>query len=221
MTIQEAIRERHSVRRFTQDPIGPQEVSTLRSLIEAANKESGLHMQLILNDPESFNTLLALYGRFANADNYIAIVGPKDMPDLEEKAGYYGQKLVLEAQMMGLRTCWAGGSFSRGKCRAELGADEKIVLVIAIGYGQNEGREHRSKPVEKVCTVPESEMPEWFRIGVEAALLAPTAINQQKFTISMDEGGNAVIKAGRGPFSKVDLGIVKYNFEAASGHKCL
>lgn len=221
MTIQEAIRERHSVRRFTEKPIGEQKVSALRGLIDEANRESGLHIQLVLNEPESFNTLFAHYGRFANAVNYIAIVGPKDMPDLEEKAGYYGQKLVLEAQMMGLRTCWAGGSFSRGKCRAEIDEGEKNVLVIAIGYGQSDGKEHRSKPVEKVCTVPESEMPEWFRIGVEAALLAPTAINQQKFTISMDEGGNAVIKAGRGPFSKVDLGIVKYNFEAASGHKCL
>ena len=221
MTIQEAIRERHSVRRFTQEPIGPWEVSELNRLIDEVNRESGLHMQLILDDPESFSTLLAHYGRFANANNYIAIVGPRDMPDLDEKAGYYGQKLVLEAQMMGLRTCWAGGSFSRGKCRAELDSGEKIVLVIAIGYGQNDGREHRSKPMEKVCTVPEDEMPVWFRKGVDAALLAPTAINQQKFTISMDAGGNAVITAGRGPFSKVDLGIVKFNFEAASGHKCL
>ena len=221
MTIQEAIRERHSVRRFTRDTIGQREVSELNRLIDEVNRESGLHMQLILDDPESFNTLLAHYGRFANADNYIAIVGPKDMPDLDEKAGYYGQKLVLEAQMMGLRTCWAGGSFSRGKCRAEVGSGEKIVLVIAIGYGQYDGRDHRSKPVEKVCKVPQDEMPAWFRKGVDAALLAPTAINQQKFTISMDAGGNAVITAGRGPFSIVDLGIVKYNFEAASGHKCL
>ena len=158
MTIQEAIRERHSVRRFTENPIGEQEVSVLRGLIDEANRESGLHIQLVLNEPESFNTLFAHYGRFANAVNYIAIVGPKDMPDLEEKAGYYGQKLVLEAQMMGLRTCWAGGSFSRGKCRAEIDEGEKNVLVIAIGYGQSDGKEHRSKPVEKVCTVPESEM---------------------------------------------------------------
>ena len=221
MTIQEAIRERHSVRRFTPEPIRPDDVTKLGRLIDETNRESGLHMQLILDDPESFNTLLARYGRFANANNYIAIVGPKNMPDLDEKAGYYGQKLVLEAQMMGLRTCWAGGSFSRGKCRAELDSGQKIVLVIAIGYGQNDGKAHRSKAIEALCTVSEDSMPLWFRKGVDAALLAPTAINQQKFTISMDSNENAVITAGRGPFSKVDLGIVKYNFEAASGHRCL
>jgi hypothetical protein len=44
-------------------------------------------------------------------------------------------------------------------------------------------------------------------------------MNQQKFTISLEDG-EAVITAGRGPMTKIDLGIVKYNFEAASGHTC-
>ena len=60
MTIQEAIRERHSVRRFTENPIGEQKVSALRGLIDEANRESGLHIQLVLNESESFNTLLPI-----------------------------------------------------------------------------------------------------------------------------------------------------------------
>ena len=63
-----------------------------------------------------------------------------------------------------------------------------------------------------------ADMPDWFKEGVEAAMKAPTAINQQKFKIALD-GDKAVITAGSGPMSKIDLGIVKYNFEAASGHK--
>jgi hypothetical protein len=54
---------------------------------------------------------------------------------------------------------------------------------------------------------------------MKAAMMAPTAMNQQKFLISLD-GEEPVITAGRGPMAKIDLGIVKYNFEAASGHKC-
>ena len=73
--------------------------------------------------------------------------------------------------------------------------------------------------VSRLCSVPEDEMPAWFKNGVLAAMMAPTAVNQQKFSISM-ENGDAVITAGRGPMTKIDLGIVKYNFEAASGHKC-
>ena len=219
MEIKEAIRARHSVRRYLETPIPEDLQKELEELILACNEESGLHLQLLCDEPECFDTLLAHYGRFRNARNYIAIVGNRDLEDLEEKGGYYGQKLVLAAQQMGLNTCWVAGSFGRSKCKAVVGPGEKIVCVISIGYGENEGKKHKSKPVVKLCAVPEEEMPLWFKNGVIAAMMAPTAINQQKFRISLDED-KAVIPAGRGPMTKIDLGIVKYNFEAASGHKC-
>ena len=175
-------------------------------------------MQLIVEDPECFDTLLAHYGMFKNVKNYIAVAGPKALPDLEEKGGYYGQKVVIAAQRVGLNTCWVAGTYKRGKCKAALEEGEKIICVIAIGYGENAGTKHRSKPLAKVCSVPYEEMPVWFKNGVKAAMMAPTAMNQQKFMISMKDG-EPVITAGAGPMTKIDLGIVKYNFEAVSGHK--
>ena len=142
------------------------------------------------------------------------------MDNLEETGGYYGQRLVLAAQMMGLNTCWMGGTFSKARCRAEIGEGEKIVCVIALGLGETQGTEHNSKPMAKLCSVPEGEMPDWFREGVEAAMQAPTAMNQQKFKIALEDG-EPVVTAGKGMMTKIDLGIVKYNFEAASGHKCI
>ena len=59
-------------------------------------------------------------------------------------------------------------------------------------------------------------MPEWFRRGVQAALLAPTAMNQQKFTFTL-QGDTVSAKAGTGFYSKVDLGIAKYHFEIGAG----
>lgn len=219
MNIQEAIKTRHSVRQFKNKPIASETVKDLNALITECNAESGLHMQLILDDPECFNTMLAHYGKFTNANNYIAIVGPKNLPNLDERSGYYGQRIVLAAQTMGLRTCWVGGTYGKGKCKADQAKGEKIVCVIAIGYGENDGVPHKSKQVTKLCTVPEDKMPSWFKAGVEAALQAPTALNQQKFSISL-VGERAVIKAGMGIMTKIDLGIVKYNFELASGRKC-
>ena len=62
-------------------------------------------------------------------------------------------------------------------------------------------------------------MPDWFRSGVEAALKAPTAMNQQKFAFGV-KGGEPVAKVkGMGPYTKVDLGIVSYHFEIGSGRK--
>lgn len=219
MEIREAIRARHSVRKYLDMPITGEMKEKLETLIRECNEESGLHIQLVLNDAECFRTLLAHYGWFENVNNYVAIVGSKELPDLEEKGGYYGQKIVLAAQQEGLNTCWVAGTYKKGKCRAEKAADEKIICVIAIGYGENQGTKHKSKPLAKLCSVKEEDMPGWFRNGVKGAMMAPTAMNQQKFTISLEDG-EAVITAGRGPLTKIDLGIVKYNFEAASGHTC-
>ena len=219
MEIREAIRARHSVRKYLDMPITGEMKEKLETLIRECNEESGLHIQLVLNDAECFRTLLAHYGWFEKVNNYVAIVGSKELPDLEEKGGYYGQKIVLAAQQEGLNTCWVAGTYKKGKCRAEKAADEKIICVIAIGYGENQGTKHKSKPLAKLCSVKEEDMPGWFRNGVKGAMMAPTAMNQQKFTISLEDG-EAVITAGRGPLTKIDLGIVKYNFEAASGHTC-
>ncbi len=218
MDIREAIKARHSVRQYKDMKIEEGVREKLEEMIRQCNDKSGLHMQLICDDPECFDTFLAHYGRFKNANHYIAIAGPKDLSDLEEKSGYYGEQLVLYAQQLGLNTCWVAGTYGKGKCKAVLSSGEKIVCVIAIGYGAVEGKKHRNRPVSRICPVPEEEMPAWFRNGVAAAMMAPTAINQQKFRITLD-GDEAVITAGKGPMTKIDLGIVKYNFEAASGHK--
>lgn len=219
MDIKEAIRERHSVRQYSADPIVGDTRTALENIIRECNEESGLHFQLITEDPECFNTLLSHYGRFSGVNNYIAVVGSKKLSNLDELAGYYGERIVLEAQMLGLNTCWVAGTYGKGKCKAAIDADEKIVCVISIGYGLNKGSVHKSKELSKLCSVSEKDMPDWFKEGVEAALQAPTAVNQQKFIIDID-GEEALIKPGFGPMTRIDLGIVRYNFEAASGHKC-
>ena len=219
MDIREAIRERHSVRQFAPDQILGDVRTTLETLIHQCNEESGLHIQLITDDPECFDTFMAHYGKFSGANNYIAMVGRKNLKNLDELCGYYGQKIVLEAQMLGLNTCWVAGTYGKGKCKADIDSGEKIVCVIAIGYGLDKGSAHKSKDLSKLCGVSEKDMPDWFKIGIEAALLAPTAINQQKFFITLD-GEDALIKPGFGPMTRIDMGIVRYNFEIASGHKC-
>ncbi|MBQ2497291.1 MAG: nitroreductase, partial [Prevotella sp.] len=98
----------------------------------------------------------------------------------------------------------------------QIGDGERLRCVISVGYGTSQGVSHKIKSVEKVSKV-DGAMPDWFRRGVEAALLAPTAINQQKFTFSLTNGNQVRAKAGWGYFSKVDLGIVKLHFEIGAG----
>lgn len=219
MDIKTLIKERHSVRQYMDKPIEAEKRTVLDELAAECNKESGLNIQVIYDDPDCFNTLLAHYGKFKNANNYIAIVGNKRIENLDEKCGYYGQKIVLKAQELGLNTCWVGGTFSKGKCHADKEAGEKIICVIALGYGENQGVKHKSKPVSKLCNVAEEDMPNWFKNGMVAVMMAPTALNQQKFYVTLN-GDDVIITAQKAVFARVDLGIVKYNFEAVTGKKC-
>lgn len=210
-----AMVERHSVRSYTTQPITDPVKSQLQTFLKQCNQESGLHMQLILDEPQAFDGLLARYGNFKNVRNYIALVGRKS-DRLGEQCGYYGEKLVLFAQTLGLRTCWVGASYRKRKAAFQLEDGEKCCLVIAIGYGAEDGVPHHSKSLESVIRIKD-EMPHWFEKGVQAALLAPTAVNQQKFLFTLVNDHTVRAGAGWGLYTEVDLGIVKYHFELAAG----
>lgn len=212
MDIQQAIIERHSVRSFTDQRIEGEIKSSLEEAIEECNRESGLNIQLCLDEPDAFGGMRAHYGKFENCKNYIALIGKAGT---DEPCGYYGEKLVLKAQQLGLNTCWVAMTYTKSKVPCILNKGEKIQLVIALGYGKTAGRSHKSKDIMQLCRV-DGEMADWFRKGMEAAMLAPTAMNQQKFIIT--QNGNTVsAKPLAAFFSKFDLGIVKYHFEIGAG----
>lgn len=216
MTMMEAMRARHSVRSYVDRPLEADAVDILEAEISICNREGNLHIQLVKDEPEAFSGFMARYGKFSGVKNYIALAGPKG-PDLEEKCGYYGERLVLLAQSLGLNSCWVAMSYDKGKAACKLGTGEKLCIVIALGYGATQGVPHKSKAAEQVMAA-KGEVPEWFRAGVEAALLAPTAMNQQKFKFALEDGAVAA-RAGMGFYSKIDLGIAKYHFEVGAGRE--
>lgn len=215
MELAQAIRARHSVRAYTETPIDPVVRDALEKEIAACNAQSGLRIQLVTDEPNAFGGLMAHYGHFSGVRNYISLIGPKG-PTLDETLGYYGERLVLLAQQLGLNTCWVALTFSRRKARCVVEKGQKLVCVIALGYGQTQGVEHKSRPLAEVCSETD-DAPAWFLRGMEAALLAPTAVNQQKFFFSLKDGCRVSARATGGAYSKVDLGIVKYHFEIGAG----
>ena len=221
MTIQEAIEARHSVRAYKDQPLGDEIIKQLEDKIEELNHEGQLHIQLVCNEPKAFQGTLAKYGKFRNANNYIVMAGKK-ADDLDERVGYYGEHLVLLAQTLGLNTCWVGLSYSKVPGTYVLGEGEKIACYIAIGYGETQGVTHKVKTVEQVSNAS-GVTPTWFKKGVEAALLAPTAVNQQKFSfeyVGMSNNRHQV-RAKKGfslvGYTQMDLGIAKYHFEIGAG----
>ena len=221
MTVQEAIVARHSVRTYKKQPLTEDVVKVLEEHIAFVNRKGRLHVQLVLNEPRAFQGTLAKYGKFRNADNYFVMAGQKS-DDLDERIGYFGEHLVLLAQTLGLNTCWVGLSYSKIPGTYLLDQGEKIACYIAIGYGETPGSGHKIKTIEQVSNVSDTT-PSWFKKGVESALLAPTAVNQQKFYFEyagMKNGHHYVL--GKKGFSligytQMDLGIAKYHFEAGAG----
>ncbi len=215
MTILEAIDVRHSVRAYQDKPISQEGRQQLDCFVEKVNQESGLHIFIRYDDPDGFDSRLAHYGSFRNVRNYIVLSGKKTA-DFDYLCGYYGEKIVLFAQQHGLNTCWAALTFNRKKVRELIPAGETLCMVIALGYGETQGAARKSKSAQDV-TETASDQP-WFGKGIDAALKAPTAVNQQKFLFGMKNGEPFIRVKGLGSYTRVDLGIVAYHFEAASGH---
>ena len=214
--IEKLIKERHSVRSYLDKKIENEKVSKLNDLINSINKKEGLNIQLIINDRDVFDKFILHYGRIKNCRNYLAMIG-KNGDLLEEKIGYNGEKIVLLAQELGLNTCWVGGTYKKNAVRAKIENDEKLVCVIAIGYGETSGKPRKSKKIDNVTK--SLNYPEWFKKGVEYALLAPTAINQQRFKFEYLGDNSVKATSGIGPMTKIDLGIVKYHIELGANRE--
>lgn len=212
MEIIELMKERHSVRQYTDKKIEKEKREVLNALIAKINQKAGLHIQIIYDEPKCFNSMMAHYGKFDGVNNYIVLVREKSKPD--EALGYYGEQIVLKAQELGLNTCWV--AMTHGKSKAQIDKGEKLVCLISLGYGKTAGAAHKSKKLSEVCNY-KKDMPEWFLSGMEAALLAPTAMNRQKFYFELLPDNSIKITCGKGLYTKLDLGIVKYHFEVVSG----
>ena len=161
------------------------------------------------------------YGQFSGVRNYFVMAGPRGS-EAEEKTGYYGEKLVLLAQTLGLNTCWVGLTYKKIPGTFTLRDGDMVHCVIAVGYGLTEGVQHPLKPASHYFE-PYGPKPEWFMAGISAAMLAPTAVNQQKFSfeyIGM-ENNRHKIRARKGfsmiGYTQMDLGIAKYHFEIGAG----
>lgn len=214
MTIKEAIKERHMVRKYTDKPIPAELVEKLNARIAKNNQIHGLSLKLVTGNSDGIGGMAKML-LTKSVHSYIVLAG-KDRADLDEKLGYCGADLCLYAQTLGLNTWWVGGMFNgKGAMKHLETKDVRINGVIAIGYGQTQGVPHKSKTAAEISQY-NGTVPQWFLDGVEALLCAPTALNKQPYMIKGD-GDRVSITAGEGHFAGIDLGIGKYHFEAGAG----
>lgn len=209
------MKSRHAVRQYTDKKIEGETLEELKKVISSAKEKSGLKFQLLLNEPNAFDCRMSRKLGFKNANNYIAIIGKKTFEN-EMNAGYFGTEIVLKAQELGLNTCFVAATFSKRKAKYTLNAGEKLICIITVGYGETQGTAHINCSIDKLCDF-RGDMPPWFMKGMEYAMLAPTALNKQKFCLILRNGNEVKLTDRGGACKGVTLGIVKYHFEKGAG----
>ncbi|MCR4823758.1 MAG: nitroreductase [Bacteroidales bacterium] len=217
MNLLEAIAHRHSVRKYTDQALPGELVSVLQERIAAVNVRGGLHIQLVLDEPKAFSSGLLRYGAFSGVKNYLVLAAGEGK---DEAVGYYGEELVLLAQTCGLNSCWVGLTYKKIPGTFILGEGEKVYCVISLGYGAGNGVQHPLREVERFYEIPAgTQAPPWFLDGIRAAVLAPTAVNQQKFRFILldDKKVRAIPGSSLAGYTGIDLGIAKYHFEIGAG----
>ncbi len=208
----EAARQRHSVRKYDDRPLSEEHAAALREAMDEVNREGRMHCVLVTGEPKAFGTLPLKAIGFSKAANYIAMIGTED-GTLNERMGYYGERLVLFAQSLGLRTCWA---LMCAKKYVQVPEGERFVVGISVGYGRDDGRQHKDKPAAEFGLTADS--PEWFRKGIECAMLAPSGVNRQPIRFVLD-GDTVSTEYKKGNMTRIDCGIAMYHFELGAGRE--
>ena len=210
MTLQEAMKARHMVRKYTDKAIPADIAAKLNERVKQDNEQYGLSIKLMINDGSAVPGVIKLI-LAKGVNKFFIMAGPKGA---DERLGYCGADLMLYAQTLGLNTWWVGGTYNR-KGAAEKSEGATPVGIIAVGYGQTQGVPHKTKTADAVSSYV-GDVPDWFKEGVDAALLAQTALAKQAFILK-GEGGTVHIDCDNGIFSGVDTGLVKYHFELGAG----
>jgi len=232
-----AIPIRRSRRRYNRIPLETPQLAELQTVCREFRPYSQARAELITKSPdEVLRGIVASYGKIKGAQALIAFIGDIDDRYVNEKIGYTGEGIILEATAMGLGTCWVGGSmfFRRGLAESIVGAGEKerVFAVTPVGHAAEVfsfaeraqtafGMLHRRKPLaEMVSGLDEKEWPNWIKAALEAARLAPSAVNRQPWrfyvepnsmTISVD---SSLVEWGIS--KRLDCGIAMLHIEVAA-----
>lgn len=226
---------RRSRRRYDSRPVEQSLVDQLIKVCREFRPFPGARAVLTDSSPEKiFKGAVGSYGSIKGAPAFISFIGAADDPGVNEKVGYTGQGIILEATALGLGTCWVGAMFRPDLAASLTGAaaGERVLAVSPVGYAagghsleerimEGFGRNHRRRPLsELVRGLEAGKWPSWVAAVLEAARLAPSAVNRQPWRFEVDEGGITVsvdsLKDSYHISRRLDCGIAMLHLETAA-----
>lgn len=231
-----AIKKRRSRRHFDLNrPIEPETLAALDALCKQFRPFPHARSRLVTESRKGiFKGIVGSYGKIKGAPAFIAFIGDMNSPFVQEEVGYTGEGIILEATALGLNTCWVAGFFRPESVASliDIGSKERILSVTPVGYARKFesleeklmtgfGRTHKRLPVAKLVSgLEKEEMPDWAKASLEAARLAPSAVNRQPWGFNVEDDGITVFVRTSGPefnvSKRLDCGIAMLHIEVAA-----
>ena len=227
---------RRSRRRFDPSrPIEPDILNNLRNFCQEFKPFPHARAELVSESADKvFKGAIGPYGRIKDAQALIAFIGDMNSPNVQEETGYTGEGIILEATSLHLATCWVGGFFRPEVITSliKTSANEKIIAVTPIGYAKETltteekimlgfGWNKQRKPLTNMVTgLRMADWPEWMKVSLEAARLAPSAVNRQPWGFHIEPETITVLVRNTGSeFSiskRLDCGIAMLHIDVAA-----
>lgn len=230
-----AIKQRRSRRQFGPRPLESKTLAQTNSICNDFQPFTGARAVFVTDKPETvFKGAIGPYGKIKNAPAFVAFIGNMENPNVQEHVGYTGEGIILEAETMNLATCWVAGFFRRKIVESliRIGNNERVMAITPIGYAAKRqsleerlmtgfGLSHKRKKLSGLVTgLDESEWPNWIKLALEAARLAPSAVNRQpwRFKVEPDSVTVSVNTIGReyGLSKRLCCGIAMLHIEVAA-----
>jgi nitroreductase len=231
-----AIEKRRSRRRFDPDlPITPETVAALEKVCSEFTPFPGARSRLVTESYDSvFKGVIGSYGKVKGTQTFIAFIGDMDDQFVQEKVGYTGEAIILEATALGLNTCWVAGFFRPEVVTSliEVNKSEQVLAVTPVGHSREHesweeklmsrfGRSHNRLPLSRLVRgLPDEQRPNWVNVSLEAARLAPSAVNRQPWGFDIQDDGITVFVRTGGPefnvSKRLDCGIAMLHLEVAA-----
>jgi nitroreductase len=234
MTVIESIKQRRSVRTYTNQPLRKELTDKIEDFIRqtSAPFDVKARIQLINTGRVEKPVKLGTYGFISGASDYLALIY-ENAPLAEEGGAYLFEQVILFCTRLELGTCWLGGSFSRKdfKKQVQLNPNERLRIVSPVGYKsdrkrlfefiQGAERHHISrKPFGSLFFYSDFSVPLTeekagiYAQPLEMVRIAPSANNFQPWRVVFDEKTLHFYRiASLGGFAATDTGIALCHFE--------
>jgi len=233
-----AIGKRRSRRRFDPDlPIAPETLAALEKVCNQFTPFASARSRLVTESYENvFKGVIGNYGKIKGTQTFIAFIGDMDDEFVQEKVGYTGEAIILEATALGLNTCWVAGFFRPEVVTSliEVAKNEQVMAITPVGYAHEHesweeklmsrfGRSHNRLPLSRLVRgLPKEQWPNWVSVSLEAARLAPSAVNRQPWGFDVQDDGITVFVRTSGPefnvSKRLDCGIAMLHMEVAAAN---